>query len=91
MHLFFVEYSRILFYKRIGIDEEAEQPVKNVTVYRVDYVRRNRIPVGQVVERRAKERGGNLSGLLRVARKSFASSAEEAFHIAVDPSGLRES
>ncbi len=63
--------------------------MQNVTVYRVDYVRKSKVPVGRVVERRAKERGGNLFGLLRMARNTFASSAEEAFHIAVDPSAAR--
>jgi hypothetical protein len=67
----------------------VESPVRNVTVYRVDYVRRSKVPIGQVVERRAKERGGNLFGLLRMARKAFASSAQEAFHIAVDPAGVK--
>jgi len=61
--------------------------MENVTVYRVDYVRKSKVPIGQVVERRAKERGGNFFGLLRMARKTFASSPEEAFHIALGYSG----
>jgi hypothetical protein len=87
--VFFLDISRILFYKQIGIDDGVESPVENVTVYRVDYVRKSKIPIGQVVERRAKERGGNLFGLLRMARKTFASTPEEAFHIAVGYSGTR--
>jgi len=63
--------------------------VKNFTVYRVDYVRKSKVPIGQVAERRAKERGGNLFGLLRMARNIFASSPEEAFHIALGSSGAR--
>ena len=63
--------------------------MKNVPVYRVDYIRKSKVPIGQVVERRAKERGGNLFGLLRVARNAFASSAEDALHIAVDPAGVK--
>jgi hypothetical protein len=58
--------------------------MKTVNVYRVDYVRKSRIPVGVVEERRGKERGNNLIGLLRLARKTYASSPEEALHIAVD-------
>ena len=61
--------------------------MKNITVYRVDYVRKMKIPIGSVVERREKERGDNIIGLLRMARRSFASSGEEAFHISIDTSG----
>jgi hypothetical protein len=61
--------------------------MRNVTVYRVDYVRKMKVPIGTVVERRVKDRGNNIIGLLRLARKAFSTSAEEAFHIAVDPSG----
>lgn len=63
--------------------------MRNVTVYRVDYVRKMKVPIGLVVERRVKERGDNIIGLLRLARKAFSSSPEEALHIAVDPSGAR--
>ncbi|HEU5360204.1 MAG TPA: hypothetical protein VFU42_03500 [Candidatus Deferrimicrobiaceae bacterium] len=59
--------------------------MKNVTVYRVDYVRKTKVPIGRVVERRTKERGDNIIGLLRMARKAYSSSPEEALHIAVDP------
>jgi hypothetical protein len=65
--------------------------MRNVTVYRVDYVRKMKVPIGTVVERRVKDRGDNIIGLLRLARKAFATSAEEAFHIAVDPSGASAS
>jgi len=65
--------------------------MRNVTVYRVDYVRKMKVPIGLVVERRVKERGDNIIGLLRLARKAFSNSAEEALHIAVDPSGARAS
>jgi len=58
--------------------------MNNITVYRVDYVRKTKIPIGWVVERRNKERGNNLIGLLRVARRSFSTSAQEALQIAVD-------
>jgi hypothetical protein len=65
--------------------------MKNITVYRVDYVRKMKVPIGSVVERREKERGDNIIGLLRKARKSFSSSPEEAFHIAIDLSSARVS
>ncbi len=58
--------------------------MKQVTVYRVDYVKKTRVPIGHVVERRTKERGDNLVGLLRLARKRYGSSPQDAFQIAVD-------
>lgn len=58
--------------------------MKNVTVYRVDYVRKTKVPIGRVVERRSTERGNNLIGLLRLARKSFSTGPQEAIRIAVD-------
>ena len=64
--------------------------MKTVTVYRVDYVGRRKIPIGAVEERRRKERGDNLIGLLRVARNAYASSPEDALHIAVDGQEARE-
>jgi hypothetical protein len=65
--------------------------MKTITVYRVDYVRKMKVPIGSVMERREKERGDNIIGLLRMARKSFSSSPEEAFHIAIDPLDARVS
>lgn len=64
--------------------------MNSVTVYRVDYARRTRVPIGTVIERRRKNRGDNLVGLLRVARKHYASSPEDALYIAVDGREARE-
>jgi hypothetical protein len=58
--------------------------MKNITVYRVDYVRKTKVPIGRVVERRSQDRGDNLIGLLRLARKSYATGPQEAIQIAVD-------
>lgn len=58
--------------------------MRNVAVYRVDYVRKTKVPIGWVVERRGSERGDNLIGLLRLARKAFSSSPDDAFQIAVE-------
>ncbi|HEY5765566.1 MAG TPA: hypothetical protein VIS30_06015 [Candidatus Deferrimicrobiaceae bacterium] len=58
--------------------------MKNVTVYRVDYVRKTKVPIGSVMERRNAERGNNLIGLLRLARKSFATGPQEAIETVVD-------
>ena len=58
--------------------------MKPVSVYRVDYVRKTKVRIGTVVERRKRERGDNLAGLLRLARKMFAASPQEAFLTALD-------
>ena len=61
-----------------------ECPMKNVTVYRIDYVRKTKVPIGSVMERRNTERGNNLIGLLRLARKSFSNSPQEAIQTVLD-------
>lgn len=58
--------------------------MKQVTVYRVDYVKKTKVPIGHVLERRTKERGDNLIGLLRLARKMYCRTPQDALHIAVD-------
>ncbi|MDA8122759.1 MAG: hypothetical protein M0Z38_09370 [Deltaproteobacteria bacterium] len=58
--------------------------MKPVSVYRVDYVKKSKVRLGTVVERRRKERGGNLLGLLHLARITFASSPQEAFLTTLD-------
>jgi len=63
--------------------------MRTVTVYHVDYLRKTRIPIGSVVERRKKERGDNYLGLLRLARKVYASSPEEALRIAIESREVR--
>jgi hypothetical protein len=59
--------------------------MKTVKVYQVDYVRKTKKPIGVVEERRGSDRPGNESGLLRLARRKFAASADEAFRIIVNP------
>jgi hypothetical protein len=58
--------------------------MQTVTVYRVDYVHKLKIPIGTVEERRKKDRPENLLGLLRIARRIFSSTPQEAFQIALD-------
>lgn len=58
--------------------------MRKITVYRVDYAQKSKVPIGWIQERRKKERGDNLIGLMRLARKSFSASPEVALHIAVD-------
>jgi len=45
--------------------------VKAYTVYRYDVVRNVREPVGLVYERREKDRGNNMEGLLKLAQKLY--------------------
>jgi hypothetical protein len=59
--------------------------MKTVQVFKVDYVRKTKRPIGYVEERRESDRPENLSGLVRLARSKYASSAEEAFRIVVNP------
>jgi hypothetical protein len=58
--------------------------MKPISVYRVDYVKRTKVRIGMVIERRRRDRGDNLQGLLCLARKTFASSPQEAFLTALD-------
>ncbi len=58
--------------------------MQSVTVYRIDYAKKTRVPIGTVVERRKKDRGDNLLGLLRVARKTYSSLAQDSIQIAID-------
>lgn len=58
--------------------------MRSVSVYRVDYVKKTRVRLGTVLERRSKERGGNLLGLLYLAKSRFASTPQEAFLTALD-------
>jgi len=58
--------------------------LQTVTVYRVDYVKKEKRPIGTVRERRKTDRPENLTGLLQIARKIFSSTPQEAFQIALD-------
>lgn len=49
--------------------------VKNYTVYRFNYVRQMREPVGKLMERRSEERGNNIEGLLKLAQRIYATSS----------------
>ena len=75
-------------YRRQAGPEEASM-MQIVTVYRIDYVKKTRVPIGVVVERRKKDRGDNLLGLLRVARKTYSSSALDSIQIAIDVIGRK--
>ncbi len=58
--------------------------MRPISVYRVDYVKKTRVRLGTVIERRSKERGGNLQGLLYLAKAKFAATPQEAFLTVID-------
>jgi hypothetical protein len=58
--------------------------VKTYTVYRFDYTRQVREPVGELVERRSKDRGNNTEALLRLARRLYSTSSLDS-HLNITP------
>jgi hypothetical protein len=52
------------------------------TVYRFDKGRDKRVQVGTLVERRGKDRGNNLAGLLKLAADRFKRSSGHTIQIA---------
>ncbi|MEW6719511.1 MAG: hypothetical protein AB1346_03585 [Thermodesulfobacteriota bacterium] len=56
----------------------------NYTVYRVDYARQVTEPVGMVLERRRKDRGNNVEGLLKLAQRKYSRSSLDS-HIYILP------
>jgi|GEM_PF-3023137 len=52
-----------------------------VPVYRINYATGTRVQIGVIEERRRKERGDNLIGLLKLARKTYAYSLGDAHEI----------
>jgi hypothetical protein len=57
--------------------------MKSVMVYRLDRKTMGKEPIGIVLERRTAERENNAVGLLRLARKEFAETEEEAKSIVI--------
>ena len=55
--------------------------IESVTIYLVDYVRKTKIPIGYLEERRKGDRGDNKIGLLKLARKRYAKTPDVAFRI----------
>jgi hypothetical protein len=61
-----------------------------VMVYRVDYVKKTKDPIGIVLEMRRTERVSNYHDLLRLARRTYASDMADALHIVIDVSQARQ-
>ena len=58
--------------------------VKTYAVYRVDYIRETREPVGKLIERRRMERENNTEALLRLAQRLYSTSSLDS-HIVINP------
>ena len=58
--------------------------MRAVTVFRWDYGRKTKEPIGVVFEKRKTERIGNYLDLLRLARKLFAVNSADAVNIIID-------
>ena len=63
--------------------------MRAVTVYRVDYGRKTKDPIGTVLEKRKTERAHNYLDLLRLARRLFALDTTDALHIVIEVSQAR--
>jgi len=56
---------------------------KTVMVYRLDTDTKSMEPLGILVERRKKERGDNITGMVHLARKEFDGTEDKAGRITV--------
>jgi len=64
--------------------EPGQIPAKTVMVYLMDKKRLMKEPIGIITERRKSERDlNNAIGMLRLARKEFAKTEEEAQRIVI--------
>jgi len=63
--------------------------MRAVMVYRVDYGRKTKDPIGAVLEKRETERAYNYHDLLRLARRLFALDTADALHIVIDTGHIR--
>ena len=64
--------------------------MRAVTVYRMDYGRRTKSPIGVVLENRKTERTNNYNDLLRLARRLYASDTADSVNIVIDVSQARQ-
>jgi hypothetical protein len=64
--------------------------MRAITVYRVDYGRRTKEPIGVVMENRKTERTNNYNDLLRLARRLFANDTADSVHIVIDMGQARQ-
>ena len=55
--------------------------MKSVLVYKLDSDTKAMVPVGILMDRRDQDRGDNVIGMLRLAKREFAESEQEAANI----------
>ena len=58
--------------------------MKIYAVYRFDYNRQVREPIGMLLERRKEDRGNNISSLLKLAQKLYSRSSLDS-HVFISP------
>lgn len=58
--------------------------MRHYTVYRFDYDRQVREPVGKLLERRRAERRNNVADLLKLAQRLYSTSSLDS-HIVIIP------
>jgi hypothetical protein len=75
---------------RLKGEGKQEATMRAVTVYRVDYGRKTKNPIGTVLEKRKTERAHNYHDLLRLARRLFSLDTTDALHIVIDVRHARE-
>lgn len=63
--------------------------MQEIPVYRWDYGKNTKVPVGVVFEKRKTERGSNYIDLLRLARRRFAANAAGAVNIFIGLGHIR--
>jgi len=63
--------------------------MQEITVYRWDYDKNTKVPIGVVLERRKTDRGSNYIDLFRLARRRFGANAAGAGHIFIGLSHIR--
>lgn len=61
-----------------------EATMRAIPVYRINYARKTKEPIGVVFEKRKTERAANHFDLLRLARRLFAVDVADAVHITID-------
>jgi hypothetical protein len=66
-----------------------EITMRVVTVCRVDYAVKTKLPIGVVLERRETERLHNYQDMLRLARRLFALDTADAVNIVIQVSQVR--
>ena len=57
--------------------------MKAYVVYRIDYLRQEREPIGKLVERREKDRGNNTEALLKLAQRIYPTPMDS--HLVIAP------